>query len=144
MTVAVEVKITGDENLRRLLRRMSPQSNPAWVRRGMLKVGFQMQTLAASKYILRGGGPRAPVHPTMLTSRTGTLRRSIAVNRRRLPFTVSVGTHLRYGRTHELGLGPYPRRAFLDPALQEVAKTAANVLAEEWEKETRGPRVSGT
>lgn len=112
------VQVIGDKQLRRKLKALSPRENRRVLREALLRVAFETQTNAARKQILPGG--KGPPHPTRLTSRTGSLRRSIAVSRRGLPREIEVGTHLIYGAVHELGTNRYPKRPFLRPAADEI------------------------
>lgn len=101
----------------------------------LLIAGFKVQELAAGKYILRGGGRTAPVHPKFLTSRTGTLRRSIAVNRKPLPFAIEIGTDLVYGPPHEFGTSTMRARPYLQPALDEASQEFEAILHRNFERE---------
>ena len=106
-----------------------------------------MERLAKTKYLRRGGG--APV-ADRLTTRSGRLARSIAVNLAGLPRFATVGTNVIYAPPHEFGgrvtqqvpqhtrsvvfgrrvapfsVGPYsrtvtfPKRPFLTPAVRDV------------------------
>ena len=83
--------------------------------------------------ILRGG--KGPPVKGILTSRTGTLRRSIRVNRSPLPWAVEVGTDLVYGAVHELSTR-FPR-PYLAPALDDMADKFDDIFAREIAKEIR-------
>lgn len=98
------------------------------VGRALDRMAFRVQQDAALNQIIRGGS--GPPHPTRLTSRTGTLRRSIRVNRRG-PYERSVGTDLLYGLVHELGGRIHPPRPYLAPALQKVFPRFADDLRRE-------------
>ena len=96
-------------------------------------VGLRIQQNAAEVQIIRN--PNGPVHPTRLTNRRGGrgLVGSIAVDRRGLPREISVGSHFSYAPTHELGLGGYPVRAYLRPALEQEQTKFEATLARIWE-----------
>lgn len=86
-----------------------PSSKRSNFRRALLALAFRVQELASGEFIKRGGGvskrgPESPPERGRLTSRTGTLRRSIRVDRSELPFAVEIGTDLAYAPPHELGL----------------------------------------
>jgi phage gpG-like protein len=118
----------------------------------LLQAAELVLTDAAQNQIIRGGrfraapGPRGgkgklrntKPHPSKLTSRSGELRRSLSVNRGRdrsgLPRYVDVGSDLVYARVHELGLGSYPKRAFLAPAVAAVSPRFEGLLLGELEK----------
>lgn len=107
---------------------------------------------AAQNQIIRGGRVRGPAgprggkgklldtkpHPSKLTSRSGELRRSLGVtrgsDRSGLPRYIDVGSDLVYARVHELGLGRFPKRAFLAPAVAAVSPKFEGLLLAELEK----------
>ena len=150
------VKITteGLDDVRRVFVSLNPGESPEWVRRALVKGGLRIQANAAGQQIIRGG--KGPPHPHRLTSRSGTGRRSIRVDRGGLPrFFVDVGTDLRYMAAHETGgtftrrahsrrskLGnlhqvrahsmTYPPRPFLRPALEEVDSQLEGIFIDEW------------
>lgn len=135
MPVALRVSITGSEDVQRALRRISPSQNTEILRRSLLKGALLVQRLAATKYIHPGG--QGPPLPDRVTSRTGTLRRSIRVNRSPLPFAVEVGSDVVYAPVHELGSRTHPKRPFLAPALDEASKAIGDFVADEIAKEIR-------
>jgi phage gpG-like protein len=111
----ISVRISGIDPVLKAMERLSPKENRAIMVSSLVECAELVQKDAKENQIIRGGtaisiGPRGgkrkvqrPPHPTRLTSRTGTLRRSITVDRSPLPFAIEVGTNLRYGRAHELG-----------------------------------------
>ncbi len=106
MAVALQITLEGDAKLRKWLRRLDLVDNPQIMRRGYGVAALMIQKNAARKQIRRGGGGKrnaAAVHPSRLTSRTGTLRGSIRVDRRGLPHSISVGSDLNYAAVHEFG-----------------------------------------
>lgn len=135
--MAVSVSIGFDRGtlarLQRKLDAMSPRQNKRWVSRALLRGALLVQKVAAEEKILRGGS--GPPVPHILTSRTGTLRRSIRVDRGGLPEAISIGTDLIYGLVHELGGRFHPPRPFLSPAADDVAPQLPDILLEEWAKE---------
>lgn len=142
MALTVRTKLEGDERFRRALARLSPEENPATLRRGLTRIGLLVQKVAAEEKIARGGvsgrGRNRRVArplPDRLTSRTGALRRSIGLNRVPLPHAIEVGTELIYGAVHELGLGPFPPRPFLGPAIDDSIREMEQILADEWLRE---------
>jgi phage gpG-like protein len=133
MAVAMSVSLSGEKKLERLLRRVDPKRDGVrWQRAALVRSGLKVQSVAAEKKIERGG-PGPPL-PDRLTSRTGTLRRSIRVDRGELPTAIEIGTDLVYGAVHELGSRTHPKRPFLAPALQAVSKDFSRIWVEEIEK----------
>lgn len=111
----------------------------------LTKAAYLVLTDAAQNQILRGGRMRTgkrltntPPHPSKLTSRTGELRRSLSANRGAdrsgLPRYIDVGSDLVYARVHELGEGRFPKRAFLEPAVEAVSPQFEGLLLHELEK----------
>lgn len=96
----------------------------------------QVQRNVTTKQIRRSSKGR--VHPTRLTSRTGELRRSIAVDFR--PLSAAIGTALVYGPPHEFGSSKQglPPRPFLRPALDEEAKGFEALLHRLWRRKVYG------
>jgi hypothetical protein len=135
MAVALSISVEGIAEVDALLGRINPKKNPAVVRRALLKAGALTQSIAAKEKIKRGG--KGPPEKDRLTSRTGTLRRSIGINRGPLPWAVEVGTPLIYGVVHEVtGAGKAKRvRPFLKPALDKAAKSFDDIFAREIAKE---------
>lgn len=101
----VEITTEGLDDALRVLDRLNLKANPGKraAAKILISIANEIASNAQSKQILRGGGKGAP-HPTKVTSRTGTLRRSIAVDRGELgSLIVSIGTDLVYGAVHEEG-----------------------------------------
>ncbi len=95
----VEVRLFGDDFAKSLVG-MDPKRNPEVVTRMLDRSAFLIQVTAQTKTIKRGG--KGKPLAAKLTSRTGTLRRSIRVNR--VSRTIrDIGTDLRYGAVHEQG-----------------------------------------
>ncbi len=170
MSVGVRVEIDGAQRLAAEFARLNPTANPAPVGRAMRRIGLETQRIATGK-IRRGGGLKPA--PSVLTSRTGTGRRSISTDFSSLPFTVRVGSDLAYMAVHEFGgsvnvpdhsvrshtrtvvfgrtVAPftvpqfnvsshtarYPRRAWLQPAVDEMVPTRAQaIIVKEWGRGT--------
>jgi hypothetical protein len=131
MPVALSVKVEGVKELQARLDRIDPKKNSAWVARALMKCALRVQEVAAKEKILPGG--KGPPVKGILTSRTGTLRRSIGVNRSPLPWAVEVGTDLIYGAVHETSK-KFPR-PFLKPSLDDVADEMDDIFARELAKE---------
>jgi hypothetical protein len=135
--VAMRVTVIGGPELRRQLIQLNPKENPRIPVNALERVAGEIQRNAKDKQIAAGGRGKKraiPPLPDRLTSRTGTLRRSIGVNRRPLPRAIEIGTPLVYGAVHEFGWGRYPVRAFLQPALDAISPRIGGIVAEEWRK----------
>ena len=133
MPVSMSISVRGVDELSQKLDRMSPKKNSAWVARALVKAALETQKIAAKEKIKRGG--KGPPVPHILTSRTGTLRRSIRVNRASLPTAIEVGSDLIYAVVHELGGRFHPPRPFLDPALKDASRDFDRIFSREWAKE---------
>jgi phage gpG-like protein len=98
-------KVSGTKELRRQLERMNPGVNKRIVNAALKESMLKTLSNSASKAIKRGGSDKPKA--SILTSRTGTLRRSLgssfALDRSRLPFYIEGGTNLVYGAVHESG-----------------------------------------
>jgi phage gpG-like protein len=108
---------------------------PKAVEKAIDTVAILIQKDAKEVQILRGGRS-APIHPTQLTSRSGTLRRSIKIDRIE-PLVRVIGTHLVYGKLHELGLEGFPPRPFLQPAMDKMAPKLESLIEKEVRELTR-------
>lgn len=163
MAVALRITAEGFEKVEAALRALNPQQRPKAVRQALVRCALQVQKVATQDVMIRGG--QGPPHPTRLTSRTGTLRRSYVVNRRPLPRAVEVGSALNYARTHEFGfrgtvrvrrhardvafgrrvapffVGPYsrkmnlPARPVLQPALRRSSGSFSRIFRDEIERQ---------
>lgn len=133
----ISVKVTGVPEVQRMLERLSPRQTRDIVVQSLLDCASLVQANAKEQQMIPGGD--APPDPKMLTSRRGGagLQGSIAVNRQPLPAAIEVGTHLVYGRIHELGEGNYPKRAFLEPAVLAVEDRFPDVFMKNWRKIAR-------
>jgi len=103
----VEITTEGLDDALRVLDRLNLKANPGKraAAKILISIANEIASNAQSTQILRGGGKGpATDPPTKVTSRTGTLRRSIAVDRGELgSLIVSIGTDLVYGAVHEEG-----------------------------------------
>jgi len=135
----MRVSVTGSKELRRALKKLDPGENFDILRKSLIKAADLIQEDAADVQILKGGGGKrsgmTPPDPKHLTARIGNLRRSIGPDLRPLPFAIEVGTELFYGKIHELGLGRYPERPFLSPAIEKVAPKFEDIFLKNWKRE---------
>lgn len=143
--IAVVIDKQDMARVKRVLGSLRAPQQAKAVSRFLLKAGFAVLKDAAENQIIRGGRVRVGKsltstrpHPTRLTSRTGELRRSLSANRglerAGLPRYIDVGSDLVYARVHELGLGRYPVRAFLAPAVAAVSPQFEGMLEAELQK----------
>ena len=138
MATKIRVSVVGTKALKRKLEKMNPGVNKKILRGSLIESALTVQRDAVKNQILSGGGGkksgRTKPHPKFLTSRTGTLRRSIKVDRGPLPFAIEVGTDLGYGAKHEFGLRGMPRRSFMQPALDRQAPKFGDIVVKQWKK----------
>jgi len=132
--------IIGTAELKRRLAKMTPAQNAQIVRKSLIEAGGLVQRNAQLKQIIPSGGGAAnpaPVHPTRLTSRHGGagLVGHIKVDQRPLPRAVEIGTELLYGALHEFGMGRFPVRAFLAPALEAERSGFPAIVVKHWKRE---------
>jgi len=137
MSIALSVTVEGVEELRSFFGRIDPARAPAFVARALTACALAVQADSTGNRIQRSAPRGAPPNPPPgpLISRTGTLRRSIRVDRGGLPHFVDVGTDLIYGAVHELGTGRTPARPFLQPALRAVQGRFQAIFEAEWARE---------
>jgi hypothetical protein len=146
MVIALKVEVTGIEKLNQGLARLTPKKHKEIMSGALMDCAKLVMINAKDRQIRKGGrvatkGPRGGrvlksigVHPTMLTSRSGDLRESIDIDRQPLPFAIDIGTHFGYGAIHEQGLGNYPVRAFLAPAVKEEEGRFPKVFMKHWRR----------
>jgi phage gpG-like protein len=107
----LKVEVTGIKQISGMLKDLSPDESQEIVVKSLQDCAKLVQINAVNKQIMGGGakavsrgrGVQIKPHPTRLTSRTGTLRRSISINQQRVPAWIDIGTDLKYGAVHELG-----------------------------------------
>ncbi len=95
---AIRVEVVGAEKLLAAFQRVNPTANPQPVGRALRRIALETQAKATNK--IRRGGSLKPARG-VLTSRTGTGRRSISTDFSSLPFTSKVGSTLGYMALHE-------------------------------------------
>jgi hypothetical protein len=131
----VTASIQFEPGARKRLEKMDPGKNRSIMRAILVDCALLVQENAADRQIAAGGGginAAAPPLPNRLTSRTGHLRNSIGVDRGELPHAVTVGTRVVYGGIHEFGLGRYPERPFMRPALKAQRRKFPAVIKRNW------------
>ncbi len=130
------INTTGLPEYRRLLGAISPKLNPQIFRHALSEMGSLVQDKAKSN-IRSGGGEPARGH---LTSRSGDLRRSIFVKRQGLPVFVEVTSNDVASHVHETGVGRYPARPFMVPALLSESREFVGVLLKQVDRAMREAR----
>jgi len=145
----VQVEFTPNPDLQRALAVLANPERA--ISKGLLACGRLVQGTARRDYL---SGPR----PSKLGRATGTLARSVVVDRAGLPNYVDVGTPLPYGAVHEFGATirakgegrmvwgtgvngqpplrsarevTIPARPFIGPALEDEAPNFAPTILEE-------------
>jgi hypothetical protein len=117
-----------------------------WTRRGLIKSALLVQKDSTLNQIIRGGRfgkplTSAAVNPKRITSRTGNLRASIAINRTELPrYAVTVGSNLVYAPVHEFGNRTTRARPYLQPALDATEDQFPDIFMREWDRDMRDHR----
>ena len=101
----LRARVEGTEELKRQLERLNPGLNREISARSLSESMLLVLRNAATRGIYRGG--KGDPKTDILTSRTGTLRRSLsssfALDRAGLPRFIEGGTNLIYGAVHEQG-----------------------------------------
>lgn len=130
--ILTAVKIEGGAELRRRLNKMDPATNFSIMRKAIAEIAVEISKDARKNQLLKG---RGAVHPSRLTNRSFDLRDSIGPDLRALPKFAEVGTDIDYAATHEFGLGPYPERAFMEPAFEVVEPRIPAIVVHHWRRQ---------
>ena len=133
LSAGVQLNRNDSARVRRVLGKLSPAQNANINRKSLRKCGLLVQKIAAEEMIVRGRGRHAPPLPDRLTTRTGTLARSIALVIDGA--TATVGTDLIYGAVHEFS--PSHPRPFLSPALEKAESKFEGIFIKVLEEELR-------
>lgn len=134
----LRISVTGTKDLQRALKRMNPEQNSRIFRGSFKEMARLLLDDVVNRQIAHGRGDKPPL-PTRLTNRSGGrgLVGNIAMNEAPLPKAIEVGTDLVYGAVHEEGRAPYPKRAFLQPALDKLSPKFPVILKKHWKKEAK-------
>lgn len=100
------VNLSGVKELQDRLRQMNPKRNVKIPQRFFIRAAQEIQKNAKDKQISAGGrgkGKALKPLPHKLTSREGTLRRDISVDRKWLPWAIEIGPDIEYAAIHEFG-----------------------------------------
>ena len=140
MPAFISAKVTGIKAWNKKLDRMNPQKNTSKLKRApLIKSALLVQKITAKEKIVRGRPRGSAPLPDRLTSRHGGsgLAGSIRVNKNPLPGAIEIGTDLGYGAIHEFGLGRYPKRPFLGPALKDADRKIKKFFEDALNRENR-------
>jgi hypothetical protein len=110
------------------LEQLDPRERGTVIDEAMRDLSKLIKANARTVQIITGRGEDPVVAPPLsdrLTYRTGHLTRSIDTDFSDAPRRYVIGTPLGYGVVHELGLAPFPKRAFLQPAGETIIETEA-------------------
>ena len=138
MADRVTVKLIGGARLREDLDRLDPSQNRTIIEPA-LNEGMLLALRHAARDHIHAGGKGPPL-PKILTSRTGTLRRSIArsvtkVRRTSVSdFFIEGGSHLVYALVHEKGSDTHQARPFLGPGLRDAEPKLEGIVLRHWRK----------
>ncbi len=123
------------ERIQNLLAHASPAENRRIFRRGMRACAEIVQKITTEEMIVRGRRKSPPLPDRLTDRRTGSgLIGSIAINQPR-DSVAEVGSHLVYAPLHEYGLGRFPPRPFLSPALEKASAQFGTIFVETIEQE---------
>lgn len=125
------------KRIQRFLDKIPPQRRGEFAHAVMRDL-TKLAASEARQQIVTGRGEdpvRFPPLPKKLTYRTGNLTRSIGTDLKGAPRQYIIGATAKYSPQHELGLFPYPRRAFLEPGARKAIKENAKKLFRKyWER----------
>lgn len=140
---SVRVIVRGIPELNAALGKIKSPGNRRVLERALKKSAYLVQRIATTEKIIRGGPKGAPPDPSRVTSRTGRLRGSIAVDLTGAPAYAEIGSAVVYAPIHEFGgtvsrrkgSATYPPRPYLGPALDDAAKSFSDIFADEFKAE---------
>jgi len=140
MVAIIRARIVGLEPLLKQLGRMDPKQNTRITQKSLREIALRIQKDAAENQIVHGRGRGKHASPPLadrLSSRNGGagIVGSIRVNMGPGPRRAAVGSDKVYAGVHEFGIPPFPRRAYLAPALEEVSPMIEDIVVEQWKRE---------
>ena len=136
----LSAKLIGGEALRRRIADLTPDQNRRIVAPALVESMLLTLRIAAREKIHPGSRSSGPPKPKILTSRhggaglVGSLGRNEGLDKSGLPNFIEGGTHLVYGKMHEGGLGPFPPRPFLGPALADAQRQYGDIFEKHWKR----------
>ncbi len=143
-----------------LVEAISPGKNPQIWNKALLRLGLAIQEDARLNQIKRGPSIKAAPLKSQLTRRTGQLAGTIRPDVSKIPRELDVFTDSPYGGVHEFGgliaipahsrtskkgnthkvkshTARFPKRPFLEPALEAVVPRFPDIMAAVIEEELR-------
>lgn len=130
----ISMEIVNLQQLQRDIRNLSLGKRRTAMNKALRKSGLIVARNAQKQMLPNHGGP---AHPTRLTSRTGTGRRSIRADKpvaRDPIFFVDIGPNVGYMSVHELGQMGFPERRYLRPGLDNSRLAIQNTFVNEWRR----------
>jgi hypothetical protein len=135
MAVQLRASVVGTKELQRKLKKMNPEANKAIMVDSLGELALLIQQDVRNNQLPFG---TAKARFNSLTSRSGTLRKGIQINRGPLPRAIEVraeGKAKVYAPLHEFGLGRHRKRTFMQPALEKIAPKFGDVVLKHWKKQ---------
>ena len=154
MAVSVAIQLKVPKQLERTIGAIGKPRIDTIFDRGLNRMALDIQSIATRKYL---SGPR----PVKVDVVTGALRRSVRVDRGKLPRFIEIGSDLVYAPVHEFGAkinargggfltfklrdGSFrrvrsvtiPARPWLQPALDDADRKFPTILLQEIERSAR-------
>lgn len=122
MPSGARLNLRDSQRIRSFLDGLDPRISGSVADQACETIARLTEQRAKEVEIVRGRGNSPPL-ARQLSFRTGRLSRSISTDLSQRPKNYIVGTSVVYSSQHELGLAPYPKRAFLQPAADFIVET---------------------
>tara|TARA_R110000751_G_scaffold5290_1_gene24336 strand:+ start:276 stop:698 length:423 start_codon:yes stop_codon:yes gene_type:complete len=128
MSSGLRINVRETREIREFLKNLSPDVANGVCDQSLESIAVLTEQRAKEVEIVRGRGRSAKPLPKRLSFRSGRLSGSISTDRSSAPKQYVVGSTVAYAPVHELGLRPYPKRPFLEPAAKFVIDTKAAAI----------------
>ncbi len=136
MAIGHKIQLIGDEKYRRALVKSNPKKNRRTISDALERIA-NLVSAGAKLNIVRGRQSQPPL-ADKLTFRKGGAVGSIGIDLSGLPRWSEAGSIFKYPMIHELGLGRFPVRQWLQPAVDDVIpRQAEGIAAQFWEGQVR-------
>lgn len=122
------INLRDSARIRNFLDRLDPTTRLSVADEALESIARLTEARAKEVEIVRGRGRDSPPLAKQLSFRSGRLSGSISTDTSGRPGLFVVGSTVKYAPVHELGLGPYPKRPFLEPAADHVISTQAEKI----------------
>ena len=122
------VNLRDSKRIRAFLDDLDPSTRGSVCDQALESIARLTEQRAKEVEIVRGRGRNtetSPPLPRQLSFRSGRLSGSISTDTSQRPKQFVVGSTVAYAPVHELGLGHFPKRPFLEPAATHVIETQA-------------------